>query len=293
VIPQDQELDREREYSPSSCIGGNYQPHIEQYQLRSQAAKALPHISTAAYDLFLPDSHVLPCEVGGMSQSDRGVNACPPLLIFIHGGYWQELSKADSLFAAPDCINAGIAFAAIEYTLAPQASVADIVQECRAAVANLRANASQLGFDADRIYVAGSSAGAHLAAMVALTEPVAGVILVSGIYDLSPLMGTSINDALGLDESNYKAVSPASLTGRGFPSTIVCWGEIETSEFKRQSNAYADLLLGQGDALGDKVQRFEVPAKNHFDIILDLANLASQLGQATHALLQSTNPAHR
>jgi arylformamidase len=129
--------------------------------------------------------------------------------------------------------------------------------------------------------------------MVALTEPVAGVILVSGIYDLTPLIGTSINDALGLDESNCKAVSPASLTGRGFPQTIVCWGEIETSEFKRQSNDYADLLISQGDARCAKVQRFEVSAKNHFDIILDLANPDSQLGQATHALLQSSNPADR
>ena len=200
----------------------------------------------------------------------------------------------NSRAAAPDCVKAGIAFAALDYTLAPKASIAQIVQECRAAVADLRASADQLGFDANRIYVSGSSAGAHLAAMVALAAPVAGVILVSGIYDLVPLVGTSINEALGLDAASAKANSPQAVIPakagiQKFPSSIVCWGEIETAEFKRQSNDYADLLIAQGTA----VQRFEVPTKNHFDIILDLADPAALLGQATHALLQSSHPAHR
>jgi len=107
--------EREREYSPSSCIGGNYQPCLQEYADRSAATPAACTVHRdLAYgeklserlDLFLPTS------TAAASQPVA-------LLVFIHGGYWQELSKASSLFAAAGCIEAGVAFAAIDYTLAP------------------------------------------------------------------------------------------------------------------------------------------------------------------------------
>ena len=61
----------------------------------------------------------------------------PPVLVFFHGGYWQELSKQESAFAAPQCLARGIAYAAVDYTLAPKATLSAIVDECRAAVARL------------------------------------------------------------------------------------------------------------------------------------------------------------
>ena len=70
-----------------------------------------------------------------------------PLLVFIHGGYWQELSKNESLFPAPDCVANGIAFASINYTLAPRAGVEKIVDQCRRAVAWLHRQGDALGFD--------------------------------------------------------------------------------------------------------------------------------------------------
>src|SRR5690606_10365618 len=143
-----------------------------------------------------------------------------PLLVFIHGGYWQELSKASSLFAAPDCIEAGVAFAAIDYTLAPQASVHAMALECRRALSYLHEHSAELGLDPQRIVIAGSSAGAHLAAMCCLRDwedatnlPAglpAAAVLVSGIYDLEPLIDTSINGPLSLDAAAAGAVSPLS-----------------------------------------------------------------------------------
>ena len=100
--------DREREYSPSSCIGGNPAPHLRAYaELSAAALQACVAQRDLAYgdkasnqlDLFLP-----PAGGGGL----------PPLLVFIHGGYWQELSKQSSLFAAPGCIQGNFAFAAID-----------------------------------------------------------------------------------------------------------------------------------------------------------------------------------
>lgn len=280
---------REREYSPSSCIGGNYAPYIEEYATLSKAAlnSASRHVelaygSAAAHtlDLFLPEH--------GDSEP------LPPLLLFIHGGYWQELSKASSLFAAPDCTQAGIAFAAIDYTLAPQASVHDMVLECRKALRWLHQHGEELGFDPQRIIVAGSSAGAHLAAMCCLrgwkddadlpAGTPAAAVLVSGIYDLQPLIGTSINEALSLDESSALTVSPQGFDLTGFPPSIISWGEIETSEFKRQSQAFAELLDAMSVQYGTSI---EMPARNHFNVILDLARPNTSLGDATRALFAS------
>lgn len=280
---------REREYSPSSCIGGNYAPYIEEYVTLSEAAlnSASRHVelaygSAAAHklDLFLPER--------GDSES------LPPLLLFIHGGYWQELSKASAVFSAPDCNEAGIAFAAIDYTLAPQASVHDMVLECRKALRWLYQHGEKLGFDPQRIVVSGSSAGAHLAAMCCLRGwkddadlPVgtpAAAVLVSGIYDLQALIGTSINEALSLDVESAQAISPQLLDLTGFPPAIISWGEIETSEFKRQSQAFADAL----NALGARyLPPIEMPARNHFNVILDQARANTRLGDATHALFAS------
>jgi arylformamidase len=263
--------DREREYSPSSCIGGNYQPYIRAYIERSAAARRARPPTTIRYgsterqtlDLFIPE---------GVAQ--------PAVLVFFHGGYWQELSKQESAFAAPGCGAQGIAYAAVDYTLAPAATLSGIVEECRAAVASL----SRF----DRLVVAGSSAGAHLAAMAALVgdQRVKGAVLVSGIYDLEPLIGTSINAALGLDPATAARNSPLRRPLKGFPPSLVCWGENETDQFKRQSRAFAGALR----EAGTECAAFECPGRNHFDVILDLADPATLLGRRTLDLIQSTAP---
>jgi arylformamidase len=280
----------EREYSPSSCIGGNYQPFIAAYAERSRAARARACLQgrgqlnlrygardSQCLDLFMPD--LAP-----------GASAAP-LLVFIHGGYWQELSKDESAFAAGDCVDQGFACAALDYTLAPHATVAEIVAECRQAVAWLHGNAASLGFDPGRIVVAGSSAGAHLAAMTALPGTVGGraqhivkgAVLVSGVYELEPLIGTPVNAALSLTVDTARAVSPALFDLQGFPPSIVCWGNIETMEFKRQSRDFAALLARAGRAC----RQFEVPQRNHFDVILDLADPGTELGRAVADMLRS------
>lgn len=261
--------DREREYSPSSCIGGNYQPCIRAYIEQSAAARRAHPPTTIRYgaterqtlDLFIPE---------GVAQ--------PPVLVFFHGGYWQELSKQESAFAAPGCVAHGIACAAVDYTLAPSATLSEIVAECRAAVASLGRF--------ERLVVAGSSAGAHLAAMVALVgdQRVKGAVLVSGIYDLEPLIGTSINEALGLDAATAARNSPLSQALKGFPPSLVCWGENETDQFKRQSGVFAE-ALGQA---GVDCAAFECAGRNHFDVILDLADPATLLGQRTLNLILSS-----
>jgi arylformamidase len=280
--------ERERAYSPSSCIGGDYRPFIAAYRERS----ALSRREAAAAGARWQRLRYGPAPAQGIewcAPPPRSDGVRPGVLVFIHGGYWQELSAQDSQFSAAQCAQHGLAFAAIDYTLAPAATVPEIVAECRLALAWLATHAAALGIDADRIVIAGSSAGAHLAAMVALPPNAfapRALVLVSGVYWLEPLVGTSINAALGLDVAGARRASPALAPLGGFPRALLAWGEIETEAFKSQSRAFADALA----AAGTTCDSFEVPARNHFDVILDLADKRTVLGQRTLALFEAASP---
>jgi len=274
---------REQEYSPSSCVD-SLAPLLAAYAARSQEAE-----------------RQFPCRKDlrwGDEAEDETFDFFPaaradvPLLLFIHGGYWQELSKNESLFAAPECVRNGIAYAALNYTLAPKARLDKIVEQCRRAVAYFHREARALGFDPRRLYVAGSSAGAHLAAMLLVGGwqgqfglgdcPVAGAILVSGIYDIEPLIGTYIDAALRLTGRDAELLSPMRLPpGRRVP-VIIAWGEHETTEFKRQSQEYAARM----SAAGFRVSALEAGGANHFDIVFGLGDHTKALGRATLALVR-------
>jgi arylformamidase len=276
--------ERERQYSPSSCVAA-IAPYLDAYaalsreaerQFRCQKNLLWGERADETFDYFPAGS------------------ADAPLLVYFHGGYWQELSKNESLFAAPDCVTNGIAFAAIDYTLAPRATLGTIVEQCRRAIASLHRQAATLGFDGRRIYVAGNSAGAHLAAMLLVAgwqtaygladDVVAGGVLLSGIYDLEPLMGTYIDAALHLTDADVTTLSPLRLKAGRPVKTIVAWGENETAEFERQSRAYASALAGSGFP----VSALEVAGANHFDIVFGLADRESVLGRATIELVHGT-----
>ena len=265
---------REREYSPSSLIGGDYAPFLERY--RAGSANALQTLAVQRDLRYADGPRTLIDYFPAPASAPR-----PGLLVYFHGGYWQELSKAESAFLAPAWHAAGFAHAVVGYTLAPAARLPDIVGECRAAVRWLHASADTLGFDAGRIVVAGSSAGAYLAAACAdaPAAPLRGIVPVSGIYDLAPLIGTSINDALGLDDATALAMDLLTAPRRYCPA-VIAWGEIETSEFKRQSRAFAARLA----SVAIPCTTLEVPGRNHFDVVLDLADPASPLFALTRAL---------
>lgn len=277
--------ERERAYSPSSCLpGGDYLPFVEAYVARSGDAQTASRALGATWRVQPIGDGALPAIALCLPRHKPGVDPAMPLLVFIHGGYWQELSANDSLFAAATCAARGVAFAAMDYTLAPKATVTHIVHECRRALAWCVSQAPTLGIDTARVVVAGSSAGAHLAAMVSLKDAAVpgwrprSAVLVSGVYELEPLVGTSINDALGMDIDQARTLSPASQPLQGFAAdAVVCWGEVETTAFKEQSKDFATRL----ERAGVRSETFEVPGRNHFDVILDLADPQSRLGQAT------------
>ncbi len=285
------DAEREQQYSPSSMLDGPLDPYLDDYARRSAESYAalddtvgIGNVVTVRYG-DRPSNTV---DIAVPAISDQSSSRSElPLHVFIHGGYWQQLSKRESFFAASAFVGRGCAFAAVDYTLAPEATLDQIVSECEAAITELHTLGAraELPISPDRITISGSSAGAHLAALVTARNPgshgPAALVLLSGVYDLEPLVGTTINDAVGLDTDTARALSPLRHDLSGFPPTLVAWGDNETDEFKRQSRSLVDGLR----AAGRPVAEIEVADRNHFDIVHDLPTLVDQIptGPETHA----------
>lgn len=214
-----------------------------------------------------------------------------PVYLFIHGGYWRALSKDDSSFMAPALHAAGATVVAVNYSLAPGATLAALVQQCRNALAWVYRNIHRYHGDPARIHVSGSSAGGHLAGMLlapgwhdALGIPdnvVQSASPISGLFDLRPLVHTHINEWTRLDNRCAIALSPQfQLPQRGCP-ILVAWGQLETDEFKRQSRDYAVAWQEQGFV----ARQMEVPGANHFNILMALRDPACALSKAIFKLM--------
>jgi arylformamidase len=271
------ELDRE--YRPSSLIN-DLDVYLDAYARASKAASDEALAAGAAnpdlrygqgeeetLDLFMPAGH------------GRG-----PLHVFIHGGYWQLLSKNESCFAAPMFQKHGSYFAALNYTLAPHQSLSGIVEETRRAIAWLYRHAGQWGYDRDRIYLSGHSAGAHLAMMMLVTdwpdlglpeEIIKGVCAISGVFDLEPVRLSYVNGVVGMDADEARQNSPVLHPVINRCPVILAYGINETNEFKRQSDEYSNVL----QEAGIPVTLHEIADRNHFDVILDLADADSWLSR--------------
>jgi len=270
----------EREYSPSSCVD-DFMVYINDYITQSKAVQdQLTYNSNLAYS----------------DHSDELLDYFPakadgPLVVFIHGGYWQELSKNESCLMAPGLLVQGINLAVIDYTLAPEASINQMVAQCCRAVAWLIDQAQELGFDTQKVVIAGSSAGAHLCASVLQaaqqnlhglsSQSISGAVLLSGVYDLRPLVTTYVNDPLKLTELSATDLSPGLYSNQGLPPCIIAYGSNETQEFKRQSKEYHQQLLSDGV----NSQCFEVAGRNHFDIVFDLAIESARINQWVNDLI--------
>jgi len=214
-----------------------------------------------------------------------------PLLVFIHGGYWRALHSQDSVFMAKQFTTHGVAVAALNYTLAPHAMLAHIIDQCQRAVAWLLKDASPYGATPQRAVLSGSSAGAHLAAMLLAPgwqaehgvahNALRGGVLLSGLYDLEPVQRCVPNTWLNLSVAQAQALSPQRHLPHPQVPLHVAVAEHDTDEFKRQSRDYAAACRAQGNA----VTWQEAQERNHFNIVLDWMDAQSDLFVNTLDLL--------
>jgi arylformamidase len=205
-----------------------------------------------------------------------------PLAVFIHGGYWRRLDKDDMSFVADGLVPLGISVASINYGLAPQTPLAQIVAQCRRALAWLVANAAPFDIDAQRISVFGHSAGGHLAAMCAVERPVRSVVTLSGLHDLVPVQQSFANEWLGIDEATARALSPITYAPAVPCALFASAGERESDAFKAQGQAIVDAW----SAHGCRAEYADSPGDNHFTICERLADPGDALTQRIAALIR-------
>jgi arylformamidase len=222
-------------------------------------------------------------ETGGQTLDlfpDPARSEPTPLLAFIHGGYWQGLDKGDFTYLAPAFIEAGIAFASINYDLAPKVGVGEIVGQVLKAIAWLAAEGPAHGIDPERIFVAGHSAGGHLAALAMAMEPVKGGCSISGIYELEVMRLSYHQEVLNLDPETVRSMSPLrNLPERAGP-LICAVGSEETEEFLRQQDEMVAAWRGRG--LDARV--VDLPGRNHFSAVDALGDTRQPLFAAVRDL---------
>ena len=190
-----------------------------------------------------------------------------PTLAYIHGGYWQMNDKEPYAFFGETLLPAGFNLALVEYTLAPEARLDQIVAEIRAAVAWLIEHAAELGGDPKRVFVAGHSAGGHLTAAAMDNPRVAGGLAISGIYDLEPIRLNYLNDKLQLDPAEAARNSPILQLPSQASPLVVAVGLGELPELIRQSEDYWAAWHGRG-LTG---QYLPLPGHDHFSVLEELA----------------------
>jgi arylformamidase len=185
-----------------------------------------------------------------------------PVAVFLHGGYWQALDKDWFSGIAPAFLAHGVSLAIPSYDLCPAVRLGAILRQVRSAVEAIRARTG------DRPVVFGHSAGGHMAACMLSEGRASAAVALSGVFDLRPLIPTSLNTALDLDEREAAALSPifwpvpnGSTPGGTVLDCVV--GADESPEFLRQSRMMADLWGAQGVET-----RYEaLPGLNHFTVL--------------------------
>ena len=215
-------------------------------------------------DLYLPKS--------------RKAGEKSPAVLLIHGGGWKEGDKrqAREIEFGMTLAKNGFVAASINYALRSDGKFPLNLQDCKNGVRYLRAHADELGIDPDRISVMGSSAGGHLALLVAYTadqsnlapsqpypgvsDKVSSVVDFYGISNLATRKETDPNgkplkiepldsttqSIFGSTPQDWKKASPVTYVKRDVPPTLILHGKKDTTVDSDQSQELADTLKKAG-----------------------------------------------
>ena len=213
-------------------------------------------------------------------------------LVFIHGGYWYKNNPTDFYLVAAAFHSYGITIVLLSYPLMPDYSMDQLVLSCRKAIAWLHKNLLQYNGDPRQIYIAGHSAGGHLAAMMLATnwpqfdpsmkaETIKGICAISGLYNLLPVQLCYVNDTLKMNKETAIRNSPVQLSPHTSCPFILAVGGDETDEYKEQSRE----LFDEWTAKSADLQLVEATDTNHFSVLTSLSDHSSVLHKALYRLI--------
>lgn len=211
-----------------------------------------------------------------------GADTGAPLQVFIHGGYWQAMDKRYFSFLAAPLVMRGISVAIINYPLCPSVTLDALVATVRSGVAWIWQHAHDFGVDPRRVQLCGHSAGGHLVGMLMAAAlegddlPPTAInsgVAVSGLFQLEPLLATSVNDALNLDVAAARRNSPQYMNPSVQAPLLLGLGDAESHEYHRQSFEFAE----SWGRRGVPVEIHRAAGRNHFTVLQDLADPESRL----------------
>lgn len=197
------------------------------------------------------------------------------VLVFIHGGYWQLFDKTKFHFIAEAFLPQNITTVLINYPLAPAATMDEIVASCRKAMLWLQQNLAAFNADPTEVYIAGHSAGAHLAAMLLSKQRaneiqhfLKGICLLSGLFNLIPIQLSNRNEVLQMDKEMAIRNSSIELVAAQTCPLLLAAGAAETDEFKDQSREFYNHCKNKAAS----IELLELQGLNHFSILDALAD---------------------
>jgi len=213
-----------------------------------------------------------------------------PVLVFVHGGRWTTFTKDEHSFVADPFVPAGAHVAVLNFAKLPAVTMPQLVAQVRRGVEWVWRNAVSFGGDPRRLHIAGHSSGAHLAGMALATDwpsrglpeaPLKGAALVSGPYDMIPVMHSARASYVKLSLEEIEAHSPLRLVDRFRCPVIVAWAEGDTDEFRRQSGELASAARSAGCLHAS----ITVGGLNHFEIMEGLGDRESPVVRRLVALM--------
>ncbi len=214
-----------------------------------------------------------------------------PVHIHIHGGRWTLFTKDEESFLAPTFVSAGAACVVPDFSNIPKVRIPEMVSQVKSAIAWTYRNAASFGGDPERIHLSSHSSGSHLAGVALLTDwekefglprdVVKSALLVSGMYDMRPVMLSARSSYVKLTDEEVLALSAILQPEKVHTPLTLVYGEKETPEFRRQPKAYAEVLA----AAGKPVKVIEVPGVNHFEILRQLGEPGSEVARLALGML--------
>jgi arylformamidase len=251
----------EAQYNPRGAVPNATEIYARWPVESARVKKKLPHEAELRYGPH-------PREVMDVFHAGEPRGA----LVFFHGGYWRAFSKDDFAFLAEALVEAGITVAMPSYPLCPEVSLEDIAQSSGSAIVKLWRDALSPAEKA-RLVISGHSAGGYLTGALFATDwaahglpptPFRGGLSISGVFELEPLVNTTMNTAIGLDIKKARGLSLGASCPHVAAPLVLCVGEKESPEFHRQSTEHARAW--------PEVCRapIDIPGRHHFDVVEEL-----------------------